>query len=116
VTPTWWHYFNAALVVLGGAQRPTIHAFSPLSGSTGWYADGCNRAVDYYGAFAMHFYGLICARALRDIDPARADMLLDRARAFSSALSVLVLGRWCCDSSLAECNVSIRWPRLSGAR
>jgi hypothetical protein len=50
----------------------------------GWYVDGCNRAVDYYSAFGMHFYGLLCAPFLREIDRVRAQRLLDRAAAFAS--------------------------------
>ncbi len=49
----------------------------------GWYVDGSNRAVDYYGAFALHFYGLICVRFLRDFDAARANCFAERAEVFA---------------------------------
>jgi hypothetical protein len=49
----------------------------------GWYTDGDpDRAVDHYGPWALHFYGLVNAR-LRASDPDRAGTALERARAFA---------------------------------
>jgi hypothetical protein len=56
----------------------------------GWYEDGANSAPwrdgrlgDYYIPMAYHFYGLLYARLASADDPARAKMLIDRARRFA---------------------------------
>ena len=49
----------------------------------GWYTDGGpDKALDHYGPWALHYYGLLNAR-LGGSDPARAATALDRARAFA---------------------------------
>ena len=35
----------------------------------GWYYDGNDGQIDYYVAFAIHFYSLIRAKLLQDMDP-----------------------------------------------
>jgi hypothetical protein len=46
----------------------------------GWYRDGNVRRVDHYIAFAMHFYGLIYARLVKDD---HAERYRERAVAFA---------------------------------
>ncbi|OZJ02230.1 hypothetical protein BZG36_04980 [Bifiguratus adelaidae] len=52
----------------------------------GWYRDGDDEGdtqrIDYYNAFAMHFYGLIYV-VYRPRDKARGDRFRDRARKFA---------------------------------
>lgn len=52
----------------------------------GWYRDGGDagdmRRIDYYNAFAMHFYGLVYA-IHRPQDTARAQRFRERARQFA---------------------------------
>jgi len=38
----------------------------------GWFVDGMNETIDYYNAFAWHFYGLWWGKFYGDMDPARA--------------------------------------------
>lgn len=51
----------------------------------GWYKDGQSERTDYYSAFAMQFYGLICAWMLEDEDEAYAERMRKRASAFCSS-------------------------------
>ncbi|MEL4870134.1 DUF2264 domain-containing protein [Pantoea agglomerans] len=50
----------------------------------GWYADGPGRPRDYYISMGFHFYGLIYARLMVDVDPKRCATLRHRAALFSS--------------------------------
>lgn len=49
----------------------------------GWYSDGPGRPRDYYIAMGFHFYGLIYAQLMADIDPERCRMLRQRATRFA---------------------------------
>lgn len=49
----------------------------------GWYGDGEPQAIDHYGGFAMHFYGLVYAWLTRDAPDAYTDLFRARARAFA---------------------------------
>lgn len=49
----------------------------------GWYSDGPGRPRDYYIAMGFHFYGLIYARLMADIDPERCALLRQRATRFA---------------------------------
>lgn len=49
----------------------------------GWYADGPVPRMDYYIAFAMHFYSLIYAKLAGEEDPSRADLFRERAGRFA---------------------------------
>ncbi|MGR5143925.1 DUF2264 domain-containing protein [Photobacterium sp. DNB23_23_1] len=53
----------------------------------GWYGDGDIEAVDHYGGFAMHFYGLIYATLFEHKDPAYAELFIERANAFAEPFS-----------------------------
>ncbi|OOC58823.1 DUF2264 domain-containing protein [Paenibacillus ihbetae] len=52
--------------------------------SGGWYSDGIGGHCDYYGPFAIHYYGLVYARLMAKEDPKRAERYLERAAAFAS--------------------------------
>ncbi|MEG0388379.1 MAG: DUF2264 domain-containing protein [Niameybacter sp.] len=49
----------------------------------GWYSDGKSSQRDYYVAFAMHFYSLVYAKKMKDIDPARCETYKERAKLFA---------------------------------
>ncbi|MFM9277153.1 DUF2264 domain-containing protein [Paenibacillus jiagnxiensis] len=49
----------------------------------GWYADGIGGHSDYYGPFALHFYGLIYAQVMEKEDPERSRLYKDRAAEFA---------------------------------
>jgi hypothetical protein len=49
----------------------------------GWYRDGKRPQLDYYVAFAFHFYGLVYAKLAGEWDPERARTYRERARLFA---------------------------------
>lgn len=49
----------------------------------GWYKDGQETQRDYYVPFAFHYYGLIYATFMKDIDPVRSKIFIERATYFS---------------------------------
>lgn len=50
----------------------------------GWYSDGPGRPRDYYISMGFHFYGLIYARLMADVDPQRCAKLRQRAAEFAA--------------------------------
>lgn len=49
----------------------------------GWYQDGIDAHCDYYGPFAIHFYGLIYATEMECEDPGRSALYKERAALFA---------------------------------
>lgn len=49
----------------------------------GWYSDGPGRPRDYYISMAFHYYGLLYAQNMADVDAPRAAMLRERAQHFA---------------------------------
>ncbi|GKU28838.1 DUF2264 domain-containing protein [Clostridium folliculivorans] len=49
----------------------------------GWYSDGLTNQRDYYISFAMHFYGLIYAKAMKNEDSDRSKIFKRRAYIFA---------------------------------
>ena len=49
----------------------------------GWYSDGPGRPRDYYISMAFHYYGLLYAQNMADVDPSRAALLRQRAGVFA---------------------------------
>lgn len=49
----------------------------------GWYSDGPGRPRDYYISMAFHYYGLIYAQNMADVDASRAAVLRERAQQFA---------------------------------
>lgn len=87
-----WNYF--AIMVQLGFKRAGLpwdrsaieHRFGLMEAyylGDGWYADGPGRPKDYYISMAFHFYGLIYATLNGEDDPARAQILRDRAAQFA---------------------------------
>lgn len=48
----------------------------------GWYYDGNPGQVDYYVAFAIHYYGLIYAKHMEVLEPEKCKILKDRSTLF----------------------------------
>lgn len=49
----------------------------------GWYMDGKTQQKDYYIAFAIHFYSLIYAKEMKEVDPERSNLFIERAKLFA---------------------------------
>ncbi|MFV0575872.1 MAG: DUF2264 domain-containing protein [Vibrio sp.] len=49
----------------------------------GWYSDGKDRPRDYYNPMAIHLYGLIYSKLMREKDPERCLVLKERASLFA---------------------------------
>ncbi len=49
----------------------------------GWYTDGKSKQIDYYIAFAIHFYSLIYAKVMEKDDPKRSRVMKKRAEQFA---------------------------------
>ena len=49
----------------------------------GWYTDGNTWQIDYYIAFAIHFYSLIYAKVMENDDPVRSGIYKERACIFA---------------------------------
>lgn len=48
----------------------------------GWYFDGQPTQIDYYVAFAIHYYGLIYAKLMEEVDPEKSRVLKERSKLF----------------------------------
>lgn len=48
----------------------------------GWYCDGEPSQIDYYVAFAIHYYGLIYAKLMEETEPERCRILKERSTKF----------------------------------
>lgn len=59
----------------------------------GWYGDGDDQAIDHYGGFAMHFYGLIYSCLLANPDKEYAQLFTRHARDF-----IIPFSTWFADS------------------
>lgn len=49
----------------------------------GWYRDGGSAQKDYYISFAMHYYGLLYAKAMEKEEPERCQRFKERAEIFA---------------------------------
>lgn len=86
-----WRFFNV-LVNVALKKRHMPYDEAELKSSLdfiescyvgdGWYVDGENGQADYYIPFAMEFYGIIYAMAMKEEDPDRCENYLKRAETF----------------------------------
>ncbi|MFT8459912.1 MAG: DUF2264 domain-containing protein [Liquorilactobacillus ghanensis] len=53
----------------------------------GWYFDGTLSQQDYYIAWAFHYYGLLYAHYMADVDPERAKRFTKRATTFAKSFA-----------------------------
>lgn len=87
-----WKFF-AVLVNLGFKRvgmpynkevvQHGIDCFDEYYKGDGWYSDGHGNRMDYYIAFAMHFYTLIYAKLMEDEDPVNSKKYKERACQFA---------------------------------
>ncbi len=83
-----WHFFPI-LVQVGfhycgmptnpQAREDHFAAMERYYLGDGWYSDGPGRPRDYYISMGFHFYGLIYAKLMADVDPQRCAELRQRA-------------------------------------
>lgn len=88
-----WQFFrvmvNLGFARVGGptdesAVNQSLNKIDSYYIEDGWYQDGTMlRTTDFYGPFALHFYGLIYAVAAKESDPQRASDFRERARLFA---------------------------------
>lgn len=87
-----WQFFlvlvNAALKKRGmryhaGRLADSLERVESYYIGNGWYRDGPSDQKDYYVPFALHYYGLIYAAAMRDEDPERCAVYRERAERFA---------------------------------
>ncbi|SDZ56002.1 hypothetical protein SAMN05421736_11740 [Evansella caseinilytica] len=87
-----WQFFrilvNIGLAAVGMPydQEKQQEAFDRIESyylGDGWYSDGNNPQLDYYIPFAFHFYGLLYANIMREKDPERSQVYMDRAALFA---------------------------------
>lgn len=88
-----WRFFrvlvNLALARVGKAhdagllESDLTHIESWHVGS-GWYVDGQANQKDYYGPFALHFYGLLYAQFAQESDPKRSRQFVEWAKLFAN--------------------------------
>lgn len=59
-----------------------LDALESMAIGRGWFRDGSNETVDYYNAYAFHYYGLWWGRLFGQNDPARTQRWQDFSREF----------------------------------
>jgi len=63
-------------------SRFIMDTIESMSLGGGWFIDGMNETVDYYNAYAFHYYGLWWAKLYGKSEPARARRWKEWAAAF----------------------------------
>jgi hypothetical protein len=88
--PNNWEFFRALVnIALMRRDRPYSAArlekglgfVDGLYRSDGWYLDDTN--YDFYNPFALHFYGLVYATLMGELDPERAERFRERSALFA---------------------------------
>lgn len=88
-----WHYFPILVQVgfqltgMPTSPQALEKHFSAMEAyylGDGWYADGPGRPRDYYISMGFHFYGLVYAKLMKDVDPQRSAELRRRATLFAA--------------------------------
>jgi hypothetical protein len=88
-----WHFFpilvqvgfhRAGLPVNREAIERHFAAMEQYWLGDGWYSDGPGRPRDYYISMGFHFYGLIYATLMKDVDADRCATLRERATVFAA--------------------------------
>jgi hypothetical protein len=62
--------------------REWLDTLESMAIGQGWFRDGSNETVDYYNAFAFHYYGLWWGRLFGQNDPARTQRWQNFSREF----------------------------------
>jgi len=66
----------------GPVMRHLLDVLESMALGGGWFIDGMNETVDYYQAYAFHYYGLWWSRLYGYTDPKRARRWKDWSRQF----------------------------------
>jgi hypothetical protein len=79
---------NVALMRTGHAVDAAVLAadldgIESFDAGDGWLRDGPDGPCDYYAAYGMHFYALICCTLAPELGVARVSRLRERARLFA---------------------------------
>lgn len=89
-----WQFFNVitnvALKKCGlkysqERMNEGIEAYESFYLGEGWYGDGVRPQKDYYVSFGIHFYCLLYATYMKEEDPTRCAVYLERAKTFASS-------------------------------
>ena len=87
-----WYFFpvlvNLGLKNVGENYNPktvedSLAKIDSFYIGNGWYSDGNSKQMDYYIAFAIHFYSLIYARVMEQDDAERSRLFKERAMLFA---------------------------------
>lgn len=87
-----WHFFrvltNVALKKLDREYSEeklaeSLDTIESYYNGGGWYQDGQSKQKDYYVSFALHYYGLVYAVAMKEEDPRRSTLYKERAATFA---------------------------------
>lgn len=88
-----WRFF-AVIVNLGfkaigmpynkEVMEDSLSVIESLYIGEGWYTDGKTTQIDYYIAFAIHFYSLIYAKVMEHDDAERSQLMKSRAMEFAN--------------------------------
>ncbi len=90
--PTNWRFFlvlaNIGLKKVGAnynqeRMEKELDELDKYYLSDGWYSDGIGDNRDYYISMAMHYYGLVYSKLMREEDPVRSQTYVDRAKLFA---------------------------------
>ena len=84
-----------------GQIRKWLDELEGMALGDGWFRDGSNQTVDYYNAYAFHYYGLWWGKLFGKNDPARVrrwqdftrEFLPDYARFFAASGENVPFGR-----------------------
>ncbi len=86
-----WRYFriltNMTFQLLGlpwseARMKEDFDLIESCYTGDGWYYDGNPTQIDYYVAFAIHYYGLIYAHLMEEREPERCRILKERSTQF----------------------------------
>ncbi len=89
-----WHFFpvmaglgleRIGVVIDQESKARHLARIDEIYRDEGWYGDGPGGYIDHYNGFAIHFYGLIYARHMRDRDPERSNLYIERATKFAQS-------------------------------
>lgn len=89
-----WHFFpvmaglglsRVGVLIDEESKKRHLDRIDEIYRNEGWYGDGPGGFIDHYNGFALHFYGLIYAAHMRDKDPERSAVYIERATKFAQS-------------------------------
>lgn len=94
VHPNNWRFFRVLVnVAFHKLDLPVnqqqlaadLKLLNSMSLRDGWYFDGNPAQMDYYVPWAMHFYGLLYAKYMKEEEPHQANLFIKRAKEFAQS-------------------------------